>query len=118
MKANTRNGTAAMPMSRSPCTDGEGVVEAASNSFDDLLTAVNAASNLVANAGGGQVSMSWGGSEFPFEKKLRLLFHEIFRGVFRRGGRRPGRDLAVPPLQNVVSAGGTQPQSRRERQLS
>ena len=34
------------------------LVEAASNSFADLLTAVNVASNLVAAAGGGEVSMS------------------------------------------------------------
>src|SRR5262249_15136903 len=44
------------------------LVEAASNSFADLLTAVSVASNYVAAAGGGEVSMSWGGSEFSFER--------------------------------------------------
>jgi kumamolisin len=42
------------------------LVETASNSFADLLTAVNVASNLVTKAGGGEVSMSWGGSELGF----------------------------------------------------
>ena len=33
-----------------------------------MLTAVNVASNYLAQAGGGEVSMSWGGSEFSFQR--------------------------------------------------
>src|SRR5215468_6046936 len=40
------------------------LVEAASNSFADLLQAVSVANTLLKAAGGGEVSMSWGGSEF------------------------------------------------------
>lgn len=40
------------------------LVEAASSYFDDLFAAVQVASQLVGGAGGGEVSMSWGGSEY------------------------------------------------------
>jgi len=40
------------------------LVEAASDSLSSLLAAVDKASQLVAKAGGGQVSMSWGSAEF------------------------------------------------------
>jgi subtilase family serine protease len=40
------------------------LVEAASNSFTDLMTAVGVANTLLTAAGGGEVSMSWGGLEF------------------------------------------------------
>ncbi len=50
------------------------LVEAASNSIGDLLTAVSAASQLVAKAGGGEVSMSWGGSEFNGESGFDPYF--------------------------------------------
>ena len=40
------------------------LVEAASGYDSDLFVAVQVASQLVAAAGGGEVSMSWGGSEF------------------------------------------------------
>jgi len=43
------------------------LVEAASNKNPDLLTAVSVAATLVAQAGGGEVSMSWGSSEFKKE---------------------------------------------------
>jgi hypothetical protein len=54
------------------------LVEAASSSYADLLSAVNVASNLVAKAGGGEVSMSWGGSEFSFET--------FYDGYFTKSG--------------------------------
>jgi kumamolisin len=82
------------------------LVEAASNSFADLLTAVNVASNLVANAGGGQVSMSWGGSEFPFEKNYDSYFTKSSVVYFAAAGDGPG--VIWPSASpNVVSAGGT-----------
>jgi kumamolisin len=43
------------------------LVEAASSSFTDLLAAEDCASKKVAAAGGGEVSNSWGGSEFSGE---------------------------------------------------
>ena len=44
------------------------LVEAASNRFNDLFAAVDVASNYIAtHSGKGEVSMSWGGSEFSSE---------------------------------------------------
>src|SRR5262249_50937902 len=43
------------------------LVEAASNSYANLMNAVQVANALLKAAGGGQVSMSWGGSEFSAE---------------------------------------------------
>jgi len=43
------------------------LVEAASSNFSDLLQAVSVANSLVSSAGGGEISMSWGGSEFSGE---------------------------------------------------
>ncbi|MGB8260082.1 MAG: S53 family peptidase [Terracidiphilus sp.] len=43
------------------------LVEAKSNSYTDLFTAAFQAVQLVAAAGGGEVSMSWGGPEFSAE---------------------------------------------------
>ena len=43
------------------------LVEAKNNSFTNLFNAVAVASSLVAAAGGGEVSMSWGGGEFSQE---------------------------------------------------
>ena len=50
------------------------LVEAASNNYSDLLNAVSVASSLVSSAGGGEVSISWGGSEFSGETS-EFLFH-------------------------------------------
>jgi kumamolisin len=41
------------------------LVEACSDSISDLIAAENYASTLVANAGGGDISNSWGSNEFP-----------------------------------------------------
>src|SRR6266567_5365484 len=82
------------------------LVEAASNSFADLLSAVSVASNLVAAAGGGEVSMSWGGSEFPFEKNYDSYFTKSSVVYFAAAGDGPG--VIWPSASpNVVSAGGT-----------
>src|SRR5262249_4856947 len=81
------------------------LVEAASNSFADLLSAVNVASNLVAAAGGGEVSMRWGGSEFAFQR--------LYDGYFTKSGvvyvAAAGDSAGViwpSTSPNVVSAGG------------
>ncbi len=50
------------------------LVEAASNSTSDLLTAEQVAASLVSAAGGGVVSNSWGGGEFPSETNYDSKF--------------------------------------------
>jgi len=82
------------------------LVEAASNSFADLLSAVNVASNLVAKAGGGEVSMSWGGSEFSFERLYDGYFTKSGVVYVAAAGDSAG---AIWPSTspNVVSVGGT-----------
>ena len=82
------------------------VVEAPNNSLIDLFNAVALASNLVANAGGGEVSMSWGSSEFSEE----TLFDSLFttRGVVYLGSTGDSPGVEYPSASpNVVAAGGT-----------
>jgi kumamolisin len=83
------------------------LVEAASNSNSDLLTAVGVAAQLVATAGGGEVSMSWGGSEFSSETSLESHFISTQKVVFLAStGDAPGTEWpSVSP--NVVAVGGT-----------
>ncbi|HEY8669723.1 MAG TPA: hypothetical protein VIL63_02695, partial [Terriglobales bacterium] len=66
------------------------LVEAASNSFIDLLTAEFVATSLVQAAGGGEVSNSWGGGEFDGESTVDFVF--TGRGVvfFASAGDGPG----------------------------
>jgi subtilase family serine protease len=82
------------------------LVEAASDYTDDLIAAVDVASQLVAAAGGGEVSMSWGGGEFPEE--LTYDSHFTTPGVvyFASSGDGPGT-LWPSVSANVVAAGGT-----------
>src|SRR5215469_10340874 len=80
------------------------LVEAASNSYADLLTAVNGASNLVAQAGGGEVSMSWGGSEFSFEGFYDGYFTKSGVVYFAAAGDSAGT-IWPATSPNVVSAG-------------
>lgn len=82
------------------------IVEAPNNSLINLFNAVAVASNLVANAGGGEISMSWGSGEFSEE----TLFDSLFttRGIvyLASAGDSPGAEYpSASP--NVVSAGGT-----------
>src|SRR5262249_30054610 len=84
------------------------LVEAASNLDTDLLVAEDKASALVAAAGGGEVSNSWGGSEFSGETKSSVEGHFKKAGVvyFAAAGDSPGTQWpSVSPF--VVSAGGT-----------
>jgi len=83
------------------------LVEAASNSFADLISAADVASNIVSANGGGQVSMSWGGSEFSSEGNND--FHFTTNGVvyFAASGDSGGKTIWPGVSPNVVSAGGT-----------
>ena len=82
------------------------LVEAASNSDTDLLTAVGVASNLVSAAGGGEVSMSWGSSEFSGETSLDSNFTTAGVVYVASTGDVPGTEWpSVSP--NVVAVGGT-----------
>jgi subtilase family serine protease len=82
------------------------LVEAQDNSLFNLFNAVMVASSLVAEAGGGEVSMSWGSAEFSQETVLDSIF--TTRGVvyFASTGDTPGPQYpSTSP--NVIAAGGT-----------
>jgi kumamolisin len=82
------------------------LVEAASNSLSALLTAVDKAAQLVASAGGGEVSMSWGSSEFSSETSYDSHFQKSGVVFFASAGDSPG--VAWPSASaNVVAVGGT-----------
>ena len=82
------------------------LVEARSNSFSDLLAAERVAGNLVASAGGGEVSNSWGGAEFSGETSFDSNFTTAGVVYFASSGDQPGVQYpAASP--NVVAAGGT-----------
>jgi len=82
------------------------LVEARSNSFSDLLSAERVASNLVASAGGGEVSNSWGSDEFAGETSFDSSFTTPGVVYFASSGDQPGVQYpAASP--NVVAAGGT-----------
>ena len=92
------------------------LVEANSNYDSDLYAAVQVASNLVAcgqtttcppnSTGKGEVSMSWGGSEYPGELNDDANFTTPNVVYFAAAGDAPG---AIYPCvsPNVVCAGGT-----------
>jgi subtilase family serine protease len=82
------------------------LVEAASDSTSDLLAAVTVAAQLVAKAGGGQVSSSWGGSEFDGQNTYDSVFQEHGVVFFASAGDVPGTEWpSTSP--NVVAVGGT-----------
>jgi len=82
------------------------LVEAASNSFSDLYYAVSVASTLVAAAGGGEVSMSWGASEFSGEDSYDSYFQTSGVVYFAATGDAPGTSYpSASPY--VVAVGGT-----------
>jgi subtilase family serine protease len=82
------------------------LVEAASNSFANLFAAVAKAVSLVTAAGGGEVSMSWGGSEFSGETGYDSDFSGANVVFFASTGDSEGVEYpSVSP--NVVGVGGT-----------
>lgn len=82
------------------------LVEAASNSFADLLAAEDIASELVRAAGGGEVSNSWASSEFYDETKYDSHFTKTGVVYVASAGDWPGTGWpSTSP--NVVAAGGT-----------
>lgn len=82
------------------------LVEAPSNNTADLYKAVEVASQLVSAAGGGEVSMSWGGGEFQGETSVDTLFSTPGVVYFASAG--DGEGVIYPSTSpNVVSAGGT-----------
>ena len=84
------------------------LVEAASNSIADLLSAVDVASSIVtANGGKGQVSMSWGGSEFSSETSHDSHFTANNVVYFAASGDSGGKAIWPGVSPNVVSGGGT-----------
>ena len=72
----------------------------------DLYTAVDVASQLVAQAGGGEVSMSWGSSEFDGETALDAHFTKPGVVYFAASGDDPGT-LFPASSAHVVAVGGT-----------
>jgi kumamolisin len=83
------------------------LVEAASNSNSDLMQAVQVASEQVAAAGGGEVSMSWGSSEFRTESTYDSYFTGSGVTYFASSGDSGGKVIWPSSSPNVVSAGGT-----------
>jgi subtilase family serine protease len=82
------------------------LVEANSSSFNDLFAAVTAAIALVKAAGGGEVSMSWGGEEFSTESQSDSTFAGTNIVFFASSGDSEGTIYpSVSP--NVVAVGGT-----------
>ena len=82
------------------------LIEAASDYVNDLLAAVDKASSLVAAAGGGVVSMSWGGSEFSGETSYDSHFKAANVMYIASSGDAPG--VSWPSSSAfVISAGGT-----------
>ena len=72
----------------------------------DLYAAVDVASRLVAQAGGGEVSMSWGSSEFAGETDFDVHFKTPGVVYFAASGDDPGT-LYPASSAFVVAVGGT-----------
>lgn len=82
------------------------LVEANSSDYNDLFAAVTVAVALVKAAGGGEVSMSWGGSEFSSETQSDSTFTGANVVFFASSGDSEGTIYpSVSP--NVVAVGGT-----------
>jgi subtilase family serine protease len=87
------------------------LVEAASNSFNDLFAAVDVATNLIAashiTGNVGEVSMSWGGGEFSTESSNDFHFTHTGIVYFGASGDTGGATIYPSASPNVVAAGGT-----------
>ncbi len=95
------------------------LVEAKSNRFSDLFDAVDKATQIV-QAGGystagtlrnvtgaGQVSMSWGGSEFSTETDFDSHFNNAGVVYFASSGDAGGKTIYPSVSPSVVASGGT-----------
>jgi kumamolisin len=82
------------------------LVEAQSNSNADLYCAVNVANSLVSAAGGGEISMSWGGGEAPSELLSDGIFTTPNVVYFASSGDSAGT-IYPSTSPNVISVGGT-----------
>ena len=83
------------------------LVEASSSSLTALLKAESVAANLVAAAGGGEVTNSWSSGEFSSETSYDSKFTTPGVVYFGSAGDKAGA-LGYPSVSpNVVSAGGT-----------
>ena len=77
------------------------LVEAASNSYNDLFAAEQVAAQLVSQAGGGEVSNSWSGGEFSGELEVAPAFSGTNVVFFASSGDSSG--TRVPSaLPNVI----------------
>jgi kumamolisin len=85
----------------------EVLVEANSNSGDDLVAAETVAAGIAANAGGGEVSNSWGESEFAQEEQYESTFTGTNVVFFASSGDVPGTEWPSI-MSNVVGVGGTE----------
>jgi subtilase family serine protease len=84
------------------------LVEAASDSFANLFQAVSVASGIVAQSGGsGEVSMSWGGSEFYGEGSYDSYLQTPGVVYLAAAGDTGGYTIYPSVSPFVVSAGGT-----------
>jgi subtilase family serine protease len=82
------------------------LVEANSNSTDDLGNAVEVATKCVQQAGGGQVSMSFGSLEIQAETSYDSIFNAANVVFFASAGDAPG--VIYPAASpNVIGVGGT-----------
>jgi kumamolisin len=82
------------------------LVEAASSSLQDMFQAVRKASSLVAGDSGGEVSMSWGSSEFASEGFYDSAMATARIVYFAAAGDSPGT-LYPCTSPKVVCVGGT-----------
>jgi subtilase family serine protease len=82
------------------------LVEAKNNSLTNLFNAAAVAGNLVSQAGGGEVSMSFGAGEFAQEAEFDAIF--TAPGVVYLASAGDSAGVEYPSASpNVVSAGGT-----------
>lgn len=83
------------------------LVEAASNGNSDLWNAVQAATAIVTATGKGEVSMSWGGSEFSGESSYDQYLQGKNIVYFASSGDTGGVTIYPGTSPYVVAAGGT-----------
>jgi subtilase family serine protease len=85
------------------------LVEAQSSSYADLFGAITVAANIVRAANGsGEVSMSWGGSEFSGELNYDPYFQSWPNVVFIASSGDTGGKTIYPSVSPyVIAAGGT-----------